>query len=109
MFREPISLHVRVGRACRGSHRRRIHDRRGDVGEIGDSFLPFAAFRQPSRCFSAQEHAKEKDTARDKLKSKGNHPVMSEQALKSGIPLLIVAGKIAVDTIWDPEAKDLFN
>ena len=80
-----------------------------DVGEIGDSFLPFAAFRQPSRCFSAQEHAKEKDTARDKLKSKGNHPVMSEQALKSGIPLLIVAGKIAVDTIWDPEAKDLFN
>jgi hypothetical protein len=79
-----------------------------DVGEIGDSFLPLSTLGEPSRCFSAQEHAKEKDTAGDKLKTEGNHPVMSEQALKSGIPLLIVAGKVAVDTIGDPETKDLF-
>src|SRR5271156_6454556 len=80
-----------------------------DVREIGERFLPFPCLGEPSRCFSAQKHAEEKDATGDKLKSERNHPIRSAGFEKKCIPLLIVAGKVTVDTIGDPETKYLIH
>lgn len=62
--------------------------------EIIDTLLPSTLLGQPTRSLLGEEHAEEKDTAGDELKSKGDHPLLSG------------GGEIAVDTVGDPEAKD---
>jgi hypothetical protein len=68
-----------------------------NIREILKSLLPLTSLGEPSWGLSAEEHTEEKDTARDQLQTKGNHP------------LFCLDREIAIDTVWNPESENSTN